>query len=242
MTPSCSPVLVYNRYGIVKVHRFSVFLHLPSPLFLYTADIVLPSTAASACPDSLLLPVFVYSWHCLAKYNRIIVSRLLPPPLSVYTADYVLPSTAASVCSDSCRSHVLVYSWHFLAKYCRISGFLILYPRLFLYTADMVLPSTAASVFVDSSLLTCSCIQLTFSCQVLPHQWLNTTASSPVLVYSWHCLDKYCRIGVHRLLPHPLFLYTAGIVLPSTAASVCSDSSLLPCSCIQLTLSCQVLI
>ena len=152
----------------------------------------------------------------------------------------VLPSSAASVCYDSSPSPVLWYSWHWLAKYCFISVFWLLPPPLFFYTADIVLQSPVASVCSDSSLLPCVCIQLTLSCQVLPHQCIRTPPWSPVLVYSWHCLAKYCRTSVFWRLPPPMFLCTADNVLRSTAASVRSDSSLLPCSCIQLTLSCQV--
>ena len=259
--PSCH-VLVYSWHCLAKNFRISVLWILPLPLFLNTTDMVLPSSAASVCSDSSLehcfgiqvsvscqelphqcvltppsSPVLVYSWHCLAKYCRISVFWLVPPPLFLYTTDSVLRRAVASVCSDSSLIHCSCVQLTFS---CRISVFWILPPPLLMYTADMFLASTAASVCSDSFLLPCSCIQLTLSCQVLPHKCFMTLSSSPVLVYNRHGINKFCRIIVFWHLSPTLSLYTADIVLPSTATSVCSDSSL-PCSCIQLALSFQVL-
>ena len=316
LPPPSSHVPVCSWHYLAKYCRISMFRLVSPHQLLYTAGIVLPSPAASACIDSSLIPCtciqltlscqvlpyrsvqtllfspfLVLNWYYLAKYYRIIVLWLLPlfmflytavivlpsttvslcfnsppPPLFLYTVDIVLPRTAPSVCSDSsllscsciqlalsCQilphlcvqtlpsSPFLVFSWHYLAKYCHISVFWLFPLLMFLYTVDIVLSSTAVSLCFDSFLRPCSCIQQTWSCQVPPHQWVQAPPSSPVLVYSWYCLAKYCRFSMFWLLPPLLFLDTADIVLPSTAASVCSDSSLLSCSWIQLTLSCQVL-
>ena len=197
---------------------------------LKRTDIVLPSSAASVCSDTSILPCpcIQLTLSCQVPTNQ---CGLTPssPPFLVYSwhcrAKYcrisvfwLLPPSLFfyTVLSLQCvqappSSSVLVYSWHCLANKCRISLYWFFHPPMFLYTADVVMPSTAESVWSDSS---------------------------PVLVYSWHCFAKYRRISMFWLLPPPLFVYTADIDFPSTAASVCSDSSLLPCSCIQLTLSC----
>ena len=225
---------------------------------MYTADIVMPSIAASVCSDSSLL---LCSCLQLTLTCQVLPHHCVTTPSSSQVLVYNMPSSTASECSDSsllsysciqltlsCQVApdqclltppsypVLVYSWHCLATYCRISVFRLLPPPLFLYTAATVLPSTAAPVNSDYSLLPCSFIQLTLSCQVLQHQCVLTPPSSPVLVYSWYCLSKCCLISVFWLFPLVMSLYTADIVLSQTAAPVCIDSSLIPYSCIQLKL------
>ena len=233
LTPSPSPLFWYSWHGLAKYCRISVYWLLPPPMFLCTADTVMRSTASSMLSDSS--PVLVYSWHCLARYYRISVFWLLPDPLFLYTAGIVLRSTVASVCSYAsllqCSCVKLIISCEVLPHQC------ILTPPSYpvpVYSWHCLAKYCRINVFWRLPLP-----RLVYSWHCFATSVFSD--SSPVLVYSWHCLDKYFRIGVYRLLPHPLFLYTSVIVLLSTAASVCSVSSLLPCSCIQLTLSCQVL-